>query len=151
MVQFPASITITQDVLIPSMDVVRGPVPVPAAASPAPGADLFLGTAAVTISGQIAVAASAAGVVPADAATPALAGALLGIAATAALAGGSIEIQGAGQMEFGGWAWTPGAPVYAGAGGVLTQVPPTTGFLQIVGVAQDATTLVIALGDPILL
>ncbi len=33
MVQFPASITITQDVLIPSMDVVRGPVPVPAPAS----------------------------------------------------------------------------------------------------------------------
>ncbi|MBS3025576.1 hypothetical protein [Acidiphilium multivorum] len=151
MVAFPASITITQDVLIPSTEVVRGPVPVPPSAGAGTGADVFLATAAVTISGQLAVAASSGGVVPADSGTVAIAGAVMGIAATAAIAGGSLEVQAAGQMEFGGWAWTPGAPVYVGPAGVLTQTPPAAGFLQIVGVAQDATTLVIALGDPIIL
>lgn len=108
-------------------------------------------TAATTISSYIAVAASGAGIIPADSATVAIAGSVIGIATTAANAGGSVTVQTEGVVSFSGWNWTVGVPVFIGAGGVLTQAAPDIGFLQIIGTADAPGSIVISLEPPIIL
>jgi hypothetical protein len=48
------------------------------------------------------------------------------------------------------WNWTPGAKLFLN-GQNLSTVAPSTGFSQFIGVARTATTIMIQLGDPILL
>lgn len=115
------------------------------------GGGSVTGAAAVTISAHLAVAASTAGVVPGDSQNTALAGAVIGISATAANAGGSVTVQTSGPLVFSGWSWTAGQPVYAGANGVLTQTPPATGFLQVVGIAQASDTVIVGVEAPFIL
>lgn len=121
------------------------------AATAAPATSPQTVTAAVPISGHMVVAATAAGVIPADSGNAALAGSVIGIATQSASAGAVLDVASAGQMTELSWAWTPGQPLYAGPTGVLTQTPPTSGFVQSVAVAETATTILVALGDPVTL
>lgn len=76
-------------------------------------------------------------------ADPALPGAMLtGVTVHAAQASGAAMIQTSGELTEGGWAWISG-PVWLGAGGVLTQAPPTSGRLWRVGQAVGPTTILI--------
>lgn len=72
-----------------------------------------------------------------------------GLSLNAAAEGADVTIQTAGPVAFAGWAWTPQQPVFAGDDGLLTQTPPTTGFVQIVGHAEDATTLFLRIESPV--
>lgn len=75
----------------------------------------------------------------------------LGITVGAALSGASIDVQAAGEMTEASWSWLPGLPVFLGLNGLLTQVPPSSGFQLVVGVAVTATKLAINIKQPIVL
>lgn len=49
------------------------------------------------------------------------------------------------------WNWVRGSPVFLGAAGTLTQIPPITGFLVVVARVLDSKTLFIHIEDPIVL
>lgn len=77
------------------------------------------------------------------------AGKVAGITTGAAVATDPVSVQTQGLMTEPSWSWTPG-PVYLGADGALTQTPPTSGFLLIVGRAIDTTKLLIGIQTPVL-
>lgn len=62
----------------------------------------------------------------------------------AASSGGEVQVMKAGPITEPSWTWTPGAPVYLGTNGTLTQTAPALPgavFLAQLGVATSATTL----------
>jgi hypothetical protein len=67
----------------------------------------------------------------------------LGVTTGAADAVATVTIQTGGELTEPSWNWITGLPVYLSTQGLLTQTPPTTGFLQIVGLALGATRLLI--------
>lgn len=81
--------------------------------------------------------------------TLSVANAVLGISLNAALISAPVAIQFAGTLIEPSWAWTPNMPVYCGIDGVLTQTPPSAGFVLVVGVAIAATALAISIKQPI--
>lgn len=72
----------------------------------------------------------------------------VGVAITSAVTGGSFNVQRYGVLVDSGWTWTPG-PVYLGADGAITQVPPVTGFRLRLGAATSATQIIIDMQEPI--
>jgi hypothetical protein len=59
---------------------------------------------------------------------------IFGVATGASYAGEAVTIRRAGEMREPSWAWEAGKVVFAGAGGVLTQTPPSDGaYLAEVG------------------
>lgn len=74
------------------------------------------------------------------------AGEVVGISITASST--SISIRTAGPMIEGSWTWTAG-PIYLGLNGMLTQTPPTTGFVLEVASAISATSIIINIKSPI--
>lgn len=75
-------------------------------------------------------------------------GRVIGITLNAAVDGGSLSIATSGDVTEPSWNWSPGA-LYASTNGLLTQTPPSTGFLQIVGVAIEPTRIVVNINNPI--
>lgn len=75
----------------------------------------------------------------------------LGVTTSAAVDGATVLVQVAGPVEFNGWAWTPGIPVFAGLNGLLTQTPPSAGFIQPIGHAESPTILFLAIEPAIYL
>lgn len=65
----------------------------------------------------------------------------IGITQNAAIDGDNITVVTQGPISFNGWALTPGAPIYLGTNGLITQNAPETGFVQTIGHAEDATTV----------
>jgi hypothetical protein len=105
-----------------------------------------------TLSGHRAVILSATGAAYyADKNTLSHIGRVYGITVNAALVGGQVQLVRVGNVTESGWNWTPDVPVYLGANGVLTQVEPTIGFLQAIGIAVAPTTLFVSLHEPFLL
>jgi len=107
--------------------------------------------AAVPLGGNRMVRVLAGEAVYADHTTVADANLVLGITRGAVSAGALAQIQTGGLMTEPSWAWTPDAPVFVGPVGTLTQVPPTTGFNLIVGVATSPTQIFIGARLPIVL
>lgn len=56
-----------------------------------------------------------------------------------------------GTVDEPSWAFTPGLPLYLGLNGLLSQIPPITGFLLRLGVAVTATRIFFNPGVPIAL
>jgi hypothetical protein len=81
----------------------------------------------------------------ADKATPAHANKIIGITKGAAADLATVEVQYDGEMTEPSWTWTTNLPIYCGASGVLTQVPPSSGFVQQVGVALSPTKMSIGI------
>lgn len=75
---------------------------------------------------------------------------LIGVSTEAVDIGEFLNIQSAGELTgFSGL--TSGAAVYLQANGILSSVIPTSGFIQQVGVALTATTLLINIQSPIII
>ena len=102
------------------------------------------------LSGHSAVAVDAGGLlIKADCTNPAHQGAVLGLLANAYSPGDQAVVQTAFTLEHTGWAWTPG-PVFVGASGQLTQVPPGGAvFSQVVAHALSATRVLVDVQPPI--
>jgi hypothetical protein len=49
------------------------------------------------------------------------------------------------------WAWNINEPIFLGLNGALTQIEPTIGFLQVIGVATSTTSMFINIREPIIL
>lgn len=70
----------------------------------------------------------------------------LGLTEGAAIIGTTVNVRVGGSITFNGWAWTPGEPVFASTNGLLTQNPTESGFMQMVGFAESATTIFVDIG-----
>lgn len=75
----------------------------------------------------------------------------LGISTSAASMFATVRVQHTGEIEDNSWSWTPGAPVFAGANGVLTQTQPATDFFVVIGEAVTAQRMVVRIQAPIYL
>lgn len=89
----------------------------------------------------------------ADAATLAHGETLLGISSTSAgVAEADVTVVATGPITDGSWSWTPGAPIFCGLNGVLTQTfSGAWAFSRIVAWAQTATTILVRIREPITL
>lgn len=118
------------------------------------GTSLNVGTTMVageTISIHKAVVPVGDGtVVYADQQTVAEVGRTLGISYNSANVGNLVVIITSGEIDEPTWNWSPGE-VFLGLNGGLTQTPPTTGVLQVVGVAIAPTRLCVGIQLPIIL
>lgn len=131
----------------------QGPPGPPGPPGPAggSGAHQLAMIAGEAIGGHRVVVADAAGQARyPDRADPAHADAVVGLTVTSGLAGESVVVQTTGDVVETSWAWTPG-PVWVGDNGMPTQTPPTTGWLQLLGVALGSTRLVLTPRQAILL
>jgi hypothetical protein len=86
----------------------------------------------------------------ADSTNPAHAGTVIGITLNAANNGTIVLIRATGEVSDPSFSFAPG-PIYFDALGRLTQVLPTSGFMQQVAVASSLTEIVVQLGSPIIL
>lgn len=130
--------------------VMVAKVGVPGPQGPA-GNALITGIAGEALSGHRMVTTNAAGqIIYASSAAPAHAGRVLGITTGAAATGATATIQPIGSITESGWAWAPESVLFLGTNGQLSATPPASGFVQIVGYAQTATTIYIQLHQPFL-
>ena len=74
----------------------------------------------------------------------------VGITMHAAVAGANVTVLTAGEMQDTSWNWTPG-PVFIGAYGSLTQLPPSAPlkWSRVVAIAETPTVLWVAPQPPI--
>lgn len=76
---------------------------------------------------------------------------VLGITTTAAILGTDVNIQTAGEIIEPTWNWDVTKPIYLGLDGYLTQTPPSSGFVLIVGFPSSSTSIIVDIRDPIIL
>jgi hypothetical protein len=72
----------------------------------------------------------------------------VGIARTAANVGSSFDAVVFGSITSDLWNWSPGLPVFPIANGRLTQTPPTSGILHIIGIAVSPTMIILNAAPP---
>lgn len=77
--------------------------------------------------------------------------AVIGITLNAAADNDLINVATSGEIIEPSWSWAEGLPIFVGANGALTQVPPTSGFQLIVGVATSPTSILVGIKQPIIL
>lgn len=114
--------------------------------------DDVIGTANINLSGHRVVRSIGTDdlVDYADSTNAAHAGTVIGITLNAANAGTIVLIRATGEVADPSFSFSPG-PIYFDALGRLTQVRPTSGFMQQVAVASSLTEIVVQLGSPIIL
>lgn len=77
---------------------------------------------------------------------------VLGVSTKSSLLGEGQVIQASADLTEYSWNWEEGKEVFIGIGGVLTQTPEVgVSFLMSVGFALSTNTLLIRLGDPVIL
>lgn len=108
-------------------------------------------TAGMILSGHRVVCNSDIGLVYASASTVASASSIIGITTGAVLNGALAEVQIASTLEEPSWTWTINDPIFVGDNGLLTQIPPTSGYVCIIGFAVSSTKILIDKQAPILL
>ena len=74
---------------------------------------------------------------------------ILGITTGAFSPGSYPSIQTAGPMAEGTWSWDLGKFIFLSTNGQLTQTPPASGFLLVMGWAVSAREMMIAIKEPI--
>ena len=73
---------------------------------------------------------------------------LLGITITAAVTGSAVNVQLIGAIDDDAWSLIPG-PVWLGANGALTQIPPASGFDVRIGSAVSTSRVTINIEEPV--
>lgn len=76
---------------------------------------------------------------------------VLGMTVGAAAQDASVVVQQSGELVEPSWSWEEAKPVFCGASGVPTQIPPTSGFSLVIGVATSPTSIAIGVKQPIIL
>lgn len=93
---------------------------------------------------------AAGGIAHADQSVTAHALSYLGITVQAGGAGNVISVRTEGFHTFNGWSWSPGDVIFLGSNGLATATPPNTGALLIIGVATNATTILLKDEQPLI-
>ena len=117
---------------------------------PGPAGDgvTFVAVADQAIGGHRVVISTATGCDYADSSNLAHLGKVIGMTNAATSAGNSVKIWPAGKITEPSFNFALG-PVYLSTNGLLTQTPPTTGFIQQIGVALSQTTILVQILNPI--
>ncbi len=108
-------------------------------------------SAGATISATTAVAAINGLLYPANSLDVNQINNVLGMSTNGGVAGTLISFQQTGIIGLPSWNFTPGNPVFVGTTGPVTQTPPTSGFLQILGTALTSKTMILNIQPPVLL
>lgn len=74
---------------------------------------------------------------------------VVGITTGSAALGELATVQITGTQQEPTWNWTPGLPVFVYANGILTQTPPTTGQVLVIGYSTSPTKIHIDKQPPI--
>ena len=122
--------------------VLRGEPGPPGAA----GSELLQLTAAVALSGHRVIAQDGDGhAIYADSGDGSALVAL-GVSEHAAASGGPVTVRQCGALAWPAGGLTPGAPVFLGAAGQVSHLPPVTGFVRQVAVALSANRIQVGIG-----
>ena len=76
-------------------------------------------------------------------------GRVAGVTLNAAAKGDLISCVRSGLVIEPSWSWVPNYPVYLSRSGLLTQIPPSTGFSQVLGMAVSGTALFVSPREPL--
>ena len=76
---------------------------------------------------------------------------VLGMTVGATMQSEIAEVQTGGEIVEPSWAWTLDVPVWLSVNGLLSQVPPTSGFSLIIGFPISSTKLLIRISEPLFL
>ena len=148
---------------VPSIDVVNGTQGVPGPQGiqgpqgpqgiPGPaGDDTVQHIAAISLGGhRLVVLNSSSQAIYADNSNLTHKDKILGLTTGAVTAGATATIQTYGEISEVSWSWTLDLPIYASTDGLLTQTPPTTGFLVIVGFPISTTSMFISIKESLTL
>lgn len=117
------------------------------------GESPFVITAGETLSGHTVVVTTVSGsAVHANATDLSHISGVIGITLGAAAVGYPVNIAVEGQViNEPSWSWPVRAAIYFTSLGVLTTVPPTTGFIQRVAVATASTSVMVQIQSPIVI
>ena len=127
-------------VVVVELAVGQGP------AGPPGSGETAIYPSAGPISGHSVVCVDAAGrLIPADSASS-LALSVVGISENAASAAGiNVTVRRIGLLEYAGWAWTAGLPIFLGRSGALVQASASGAvFIKPMALALTATLILIA-------
>jgi hypothetical protein len=145
----PITAEVVADPEVREVTVVGAPGPMGPKGADGSGIVSLTKTAAEAIGGHRVVRASGSGEVSyASSDQLSHQGCILGITTGAVALGADVDVVVAGEVTEPSWQWTLGS-VYLGVNGLLTQTPPSTGFLQIIGTATEPTKLLVAIEDTI--
>jgi hypothetical protein len=76
---------------------------------------------------------------------------IIGISVTAAVEGGQIKVIKDGEIEEPSWVWDITRLIYLGENGTLTQVLPQNGSIVVLGFPINSNTMIVDIGEPIIL
>lgn len=68
---------------------------------------------------------------------------VVGISLESASINTAIRVQVSGIVAYGGWGLTPGLSYYANDLGIISASPPTSGTVQVIGIATAADSLLL--------
>jgi hypothetical protein len=103
---------------------------------------------------RVLAAASSSACGYADNTNPSNFGRVIGLSTSAAPDGAQVSYKSTGEMTNSGWTFPPGADLFAGINGMLTEIPPSKPaavFSQRVAIAVTSNTISIRLAEPIIL
>lgn len=141
----------TQQELVLLTEGQQGP-PGPPGAPGQAGVSYVIFKARGAIGGHRALrSAFSGGVRYADSRDAAGAASVLGISLHAAEDGDDLHVATSGEVVEPSWSWVEDLPIFVGAEGELTQVPPDTGFQLVVAVATSPTSALVSIKQPIVI
>jgi len=109
-------------------------------------------TAGAPLSGHRAVVMQDDGTINyADNTNPSHAFRVIGITTGAIASDVAGDVRIFGRITEPSWSWAIGDPVYLSTAGMLTQTPPAAGFLLKIGCPEASDTLLVKIGEPIIL
>ena len=113
----------------------------------APELSTTIRTAAETIAARRCVTAGGGGTTSyADSSNLAHKDIVAGVSLSSAAIAAPVTVVLSGELVHDEWSWTPNLPIYCGLTGLLTQVPPTSGWMKVIGVATSPTSMQVSLG-----
>ncbi len=106
-------------------------------------------SAVASLAAFMVVKMSGVGVAVATSANQNDAGRVVGLTTAAVSIGQSATVRDNGILTNPAWNWEVNSPLFVGISGALTQIEPTSGFVQRLGIALTATSIFINKSDPI--
>lgn len=100
---------------------------------------------------QVVAVTTANTVVTANSNDIAHANKVIGLALETKTSGAAIKIHYFGSVANPAWSLITGKTYFLSGTGSISDVPPTSGFVQKIGVAENPTTLFLQLGEPTIL
>jgi len=76
---------------------------------------------------------------------------IVGVSVNSAILNETLTVRHTGTLTDVVWNWIIGSPIFFDNNGILTQTPPSSGFLQQVAIPKTTTTIILKLGEVIII